>query len=68
MALSTEAWRGAEICRRLAENIYFDLPGPIINFHQDFVAGMHNNFFQGQIGYGTKLLFQLFQDSLLSKQ
>jgi hypothetical protein len=29
LALTTEAWRGAEIRRRLAENVYVDLPGPI---------------------------------------
>jgi hypothetical protein len=28
VALPTEAWRGAEICRRLAENGYVNLPGP----------------------------------------
>ncbi len=25
---------------------------PIVNFHQDFVARMHNNLFQGQIDRG----------------
>jgi hypothetical protein len=29
VALPTEAWRGAEICRRSAENSYVDLPGPL---------------------------------------
>ncbi len=29
MALPTEAWRGAEIRRRSAENSYVDLPGPV---------------------------------------
>ena len=29
VALPTEAWRGAEICRHLAENVYVDLPGPV---------------------------------------
>ncbi len=28
LALPTEAWRGVEIRRRLAENGYFNLPGP----------------------------------------
>jgi hypothetical protein len=28
LALTTEAWRGVEISRRLAENVYVDLPGP----------------------------------------
>ncbi len=28
MALPTEARQGAEICRRLAENGYVNLPGP----------------------------------------
>ncbi len=30
LALTTEAWRGAEIRRRLVENVYVDLPGPLI--------------------------------------
>ncbi len=28
LALTTEAWRGAEICRRSVENVYVDLSGP----------------------------------------
>jgi len=28
LALTTEDWRGAEICRRSTENGYIDLPGP----------------------------------------
>ncbi len=28
LALATEAWRGAESGRRLAENVYVNLPGP----------------------------------------
>ncbi len=28
LTLTTEAWRGAEIRRRSAENVYVDLPGP----------------------------------------
>ncbi len=28
LALPTEAWRGAEIRRHLAENVYINLPGP----------------------------------------
>jgi hypothetical protein len=31
LALPTEAWRGAESGRRLAENVYIDLPGPQFN-------------------------------------
>jgi hypothetical protein len=30
VALPTEAWQGAEIRRRSAENGYVDLPGPIM--------------------------------------
>ena len=29
LALPTEAWRGAEICRRSVENGYVNLPGPL---------------------------------------
>ncbi len=29
VALPTEAWQGAEICRRSAEKGYINLPGPL---------------------------------------
>ncbi len=31
LALSTEAWRGAESRRRSVEKVYIDLPGPLSN-------------------------------------
>jgi hypothetical protein len=33
LALTTEAWRGAEIRRRSAENVYVDLPEPEKKFY-----------------------------------
>ncbi len=42
MALPTEAWRGAEIRRRLAENIYVDLPGPVEHLtHNPKIGGLN---------------------------
>jgi hypothetical protein len=37
LALTTEAWRGAEIHRRSVENVYVDLPGPISKVLKKFI-------------------------------
>ncbi len=42
LALPTEAWQGAEIHRRSAENSYVNLPGPKIVHTIEFYWNSHN--------------------------
>jgi len=60
LALPTEAWRGAEICRCLAENGYVNLPGPLficyysvqreIQLQETFYVHLYKNNYERKYG------------------
>ncbi len=71
LALPTEAWQGADICRRLAENGYINLPGPLCHCQNNFCElrpqiprpCTHYNSMQGNIKNYNKMHKQVIKIS-----